>query len=263
MRLEISESIQRCAAEMSAYFSHILSRIAEQYATYQPDSFLSVEQQAEELIYAADTSETRRLWEMRRCYVCPYCLREHDSRIACPEYAHGALRPGAIHVQPVPPEIRASARSDPASWPVFEGELCYDTPQELAHTTRSLSPDEALPLSLEQILHGRRYGETVRMPLPTEPPVDKSDDLPDDSALPLDAWNAKVDAVLADVAQGQQRAEETHGHTDHERNGREDAHIPGEALLAFVAHHVRNQRISALEDASDAEVLGLAQEEDA
>lgn len=50
-------------------------------------------------------------------------------------------------------------------------------------------------------------------------------------------------------------------HIIHEGSGREDAYIPGEALLAFVAHHVRNQRISALEDASDAEVLGLRQED--
>ena len=58
--------------------------------------------------------------------------------------------------------------------------------------------------------------------------------------------------------------------------GHEDVQIPGEALLAFVAHYVRNRRISALEDAgdndmyrqiialedaSDAEVLGVAQKD--
>ena len=42
--------------------------------------------------------------------------------------------------------------------------------------------------------------------------------------------------------------------------GREDAHIPGEALLAFLADYVRNRRIRMLEDASDAEVLGLGQD---
>ena len=50
-------------------------------------------------------------------------------------------------------------------------------------------------------------------------------------------------------------------HIIHKRSGREDAYIPGEALIAFIAHHVRNQRISALEDASDAEVLGVRQGE--
>ena len=58
--------------------------------------------------------------------------------------------------------------------------------------------------------------------------------------------------------------------------GKEDAQIPGEALLAFAAHYVRGRRISALEDAgdddmyqqiialqnaSDAEVLGVRQED--
>ena len=58
--------------------------------------------------------------------------------------------------------------------------------------------------------------------------------------------------------------------------GHEDAQIPGDALLAFTAHYVRNRRISALEDAgdddmyqqilaledaSDAEVLGVRQED--
>mgnify|MGYP001581391753 FL=1 len=45
------------------------------------------------------------------------------------------------------------------------------------------------------------------------------------------------------------------------RDSREDAYIPGEALLAFAAHYVRNRRISALEDASDAEILGIQKED--
>ena len=48
-------------------------------------------------------------------------------------------------------------------------------------------------------------------------------------------------------------------HIIHKRSGREDAYIPGEALLAFIAEYVRRQRISTLEEAGDAEVLGLAQ----
>ena len=104
------------------------------------------------------------------------------------------LRPGAVRAQPVPTEIRASCRFDPASWPEYDGQILYNPVQEYGHTTRS-------------------FGE--RMPLPTERPEDKSEGLPDDSALPLDAWNAKVDAVLADVARWQQRVEETHGNTDH------------------------------------------------
>ena len=155
--------------------------------------------------------DTGQLDEPER-FSCPYCNREHDSRIACPECAYGALRPGAIYVQPVPPEIRASARSDPASWPVFEGEIHYAPVQECGHTTRSFSLNEGPPLSMEYLLHERRYRETVRMPLPPERPVDMSDALPNDLALPVDEWNAKVDAVLADVAAWQQRVEEAHGH---------------------------------------------------
>ena len=45
----------------------------------------------------------------------------------------------------------------------------------------------------------------------TEGLFDKVDCLPDDGQLSLEDFNAKVDAVLADVAQWQQQVEETHG----------------------------------------------------
>ena len=36
-----------------------------------------------------------------------------------------------------------------------------------------------------------------------------------------------------------------------------ELHVPGTALLAFVANYVRRQRIGALEDASENEILGV------
>lgn len=41
-------------------------------------------------------------------------------------------------------------------------------------------------------------------------PYDANASLPDDTALPLDAWTAKVDAVLADCARWLTDVEETH-----------------------------------------------------
>lgn len=41
------------------------------------------------------------------------------------------------------------------------------------------------------------------------------------------------------------------------RNGHETLDVPGEALIAFIAYYVRNQRIREIEDMDDAEVLGL------
>lgn len=43
--------------------------------------------------------------------------------------------------------------------------------------------------------------------------------------------------------------------------GREDASIPGAALLAFVASYVRSRRINEMEHGSDAEILGLRDED--
>lgn len=37
--------------------------------------------------------------------------------------------------------------------------------------------------------------------------------------------------------------------------------VDGDAILAFVAEFVRNRRISALEDASDAAILGIREED--
>ena len=36
-----------------------------------------------------------------------------------------------------------------------------------------------------------------------------------------------------------------------------ELHVPGEALLAFMANYVRQQRIGVLEDASNSEILGV------
>ena len=111
-----------------------------------------------------------------------------------------------------PREISASTRHhDPASWPVFEGEIHYTPVQECGYTTRAASLSEPPPRRLD----GRLFGEPVQwppqMPFPIESPVDKSDGFPNDLALSLDEWNAKIDAVLADVAQWQRQVEETNG----------------------------------------------------
>ena len=142
---------------------------------------------------------------------CPYCNREHDSRIACPEYAHWALRSEAVHVRPVSQEISASARNDLPDWPVFEGELHYDPVQECGHTTRAALRQMASCMHCNRE-HDSRVGcrEYMERQQPTET-VDHSDVLPDDAQLSLEAFNAKIDAVLEDVAQWHRRVEKEHG----------------------------------------------------
>ena len=107
-------------------------------------------------LHAEFRQEVEHLCEIR---LCPYCSREHDSRIACPEYAHGYgfLRPGETQMT-------------------------------------IIGRGGALPARSETI--------------------DRSDGLPDDAQLPLDAWNAKAEAMLADVGQWQKAVEEAHGNTD-------------------------------------------------
>ena len=121
------------------------------------------------------------------------------------------LRPGAVRAQPVPTEIRASCRFDPASWPEYDGQILYNPVQEYGHTTRS-------------------FGE--RMPLPTERPEDKSEGLPDDSALPLDAMTparqATIIAALEHV--GATQPCERCGHSHHE--------LVGEGKLLLGTAHV-------------------------
>lgn len=81
------------------------------------------------------------------------------------------------------------------------------------------------------------------------------------SALRCPACEESTDTVTMDL---EEREKMTHAANDWDLcgacGGRRDAHIPGEALLAFVADYVRNRRIRMLEDASDAEVLGLGQD---
>lgn len=43
--------------------------------------------------------------------------------------------------------------------------------------------------------------------------------------------------------------------------GEETLNVPGEALIAFVADYVRREKIAKLEQADDAELLGLATRE--
>ena len=105
----------------------------------------------------ADAANDRRLMAEQWRHLCSYCSREHDSRMACPEYAYGLLRPG---------ETRMTIIGRGGALPALE-------------------------------------------------PMDHADGLPDDAQLPLEAFNAKIDAVLADVARWQKKAEETHGNTDH------------------------------------------------
>jgi hypothetical protein len=41
------------------------------------------------------------------------------------------------------------------------------------------------------------------------------------------------------------------------RRGEDETQVPGTDLLAFLAHYVRTEKTSAVEQASDREILGL------
>ena len=90
--------------------------------------------------------------------------------------------------------------------------LCYYCHCE--HDRRIACPGEAYRLLRPGEAQTTIIGRGGALPAPSET-VDRSDGLPDDAQLPLNEWNAKVGAMLADVARWQKAVEETHGNTDH------------------------------------------------
>ncbi len=109
---------------------------------------------------------------------CEYCVCEHDERVTCPEYMRREIVSDdldddivTVFVDPV--------RIGPV--PIDPHDACHPWGQSPMGWWREAVPDD---------------------------PVDA---LPDDTQLPLDTWNAKVDALLAEVAAYQATLdEETH-----------------------------------------------------